>query len=183
MIIQQKNKNKVGRPKENLKTRLNKLKLTIESIALMYKHGMTDEQVAQIIGIKVDGLHRWKVLDEFRLPLKHWKLEADEKVERSLYESATGYRTTAKKAFLVRDGLKSRVEIVEEDVVFQPHPTSMIFWLKNRQPDKWQDHTLPQGGDNFIITILNSFNSPDKIQEATGLLENKMRGSVASLSG
>ena len=52
------------------------------------------------------------------------------------YQRANGYSHPAVKAFLNRDG-----NIVEHHYTehYPPDPTSMIYWLKNRRPDRWRD--------------------------------------------
>lgn len=104
--------------------------------------GWDDSMIADFFSINPDTLYEWKKKNkEFSEALKSWKAEADLKVERSLYESACGFRTKCKKAFVVSDGRDSgsHVELIEEEVVFPPNATSIIFWLKNRQPKIWRD--------------------------------------------
>jgi hypothetical protein len=48
------------------------------------------------------------------------------------------------KVFCDKSGNVTEVPIVEN---FPPDPTSMIFWLKNRQPAKWRDkHDMEHSG-------------------------------------
>ena len=58
-------------------------------------------------------------------------------MERSLFQRAVGYSHKAVKIFMPQ----GRDAPVYADFIehFPPDPTSMIFWLKNRQPDKWRD--------------------------------------------
>ena len=72
---------------------------------------------------------------EFRQALKVSKDQADDRVERSLYERATGYE---------RDEIDIRVvngEIVKTPIrkFYPPDTTAAIFWLKNRKPAQWRD--------------------------------------------
>jgi hypothetical protein len=58
----------------------------------MYRFGFTDLEVCKVIGIDKSTLTKWKQKKpEFFTSLKDWKKDADEVVERSLYERATGY--------------------------------------------------------------------------------------------
>lgn len=76
------------------------------------QEGLTEEQIAERLGVGITTLSRWKnEHPEFREALKVSKDEADAKVVQSLYQKA----------------LKGDV-------------TACIFWLKNRQPAKWRDH-------------------------------------------
>lgn len=56
-------------------------------------------------------------------------------MEQSLFRRAMGYTHPATKFF------QAGGSILREDYVehYPPDATSMIFWLKNRQPDKWRD--------------------------------------------
>jgi hypothetical protein len=47
---------------------------------------------------------------------------------------------------------------------YPPDPTSMIFWLKNRQPQKWRDkHDLDITDTRMVQAILSSL--PAEIRE------------------
>ena len=99
--------------------------------------GLTDEQIAEKLEVSVSTLTNWKAAHpEFVAALKTGKEVPDDRVERSLFERATGYAHEAVKIFLGRDGKPLYAPYVER---FAPDPTSMIFWLKNRRPDRWRD--------------------------------------------
>lgn len=75
------------------------------------RDGLTDEQIAQNMGIGTTTLYRWKdEYEEIREALKRGKEVVDYEVENALLNKALGGDTTAQ-----------------------------IFWLKNRRPDKWRD--------------------------------------------
>ena len=89
------------------------------------------------MNIGITTLERWKkYYPEFRGALKVSKDVFDDKIERSLAQRAIGYSHPAVKAFVTRDG-----KIVEHHYIehYPPDPTSMIWWLKNRRPDRWRD--------------------------------------------
>lgn len=96
----------------------------------------TDLDIADFFGITARTLYRWK-LDhpEFCQALKAGKEAADDRVERSLYHRATGYTHDAVK-ILQHNGKPVIVEYREH---VPPDTTAAIFWLKNRQPDKWRE--------------------------------------------
>ena len=122
-------KNKGGRP---TKFKDSDLKL----IRYMYRKGATDLEVCEELGIAEITIHRWKKAHpDFLKELKSWKEEADEEVERSLYERATGYSCPETKVFM-HEGCIVTEEITKH---YPPDPTSMIFWLKNRKKDEWRD--------------------------------------------
>jgi len=118
-----------GRPTKFTK----EIKKQIKSLVLL---GLTDKQVAEGVGVCEDTIHNWKKdHPKFFESLKDWKEEADKKVEKSLYERACGFEHPETKT-LVLDG-----EIVDHETTkhYPPDATSMIFWLKNRHPDRWRD--------------------------------------------
>jgi len=92
-----------------------------DKIKDMAKRGFTDVQMSEELGVKRQTFDNWKKkYKEFFASLKDWKADADSVVEGSLYQRACG--------FIAPDGK-----------YYPPDPTSMIFWLKNRQKDKWRD--------------------------------------------
>lgn len=128
-------KKKMGRPSKFDLVKINQIRQ-------LYLDGWDDMQVAAFYEVALSTLSTWKRdHPDFMKAIKEWKAEADEDVEKSLYERACGYRTTFKKNFVVSDGKDSgsHVETHIEEAVFPPDPTSCIFWLKNRQPEQWKD--------------------------------------------
>jgi len=129
--MQPKPKRKQGQP-----TKFNK---DIERMVMVLAaEGMTDGKMSEIIGVTEQTFNNWKKQQPvFFESLKVVKKTADEKVERSLYERARGYSHKEDKIFC------NNGKIVTQETTkhYPPDPTSMIFWLKNRQPDKWADRT------------------------------------------
>lgn len=149
-------KNKGGRP-----SKFNGIDL--DQVKILVKAGMTDEQMAKFFGVNTDTWYEWKkVHPAFSEALKDWKAEADGKVEASLYERARGYSHPEEKIFC------NNGEIVRTTTTkhYPPDPTSMIFWLKNRQPEKWrdrQDVDLTTGGKPFNLT--SAIPEPDAVPD------------------
>ena len=109
------------------------------AIEMMASAGMTDAEMSKIIGVTERTFQGWKTRNpEFFRILKDWKVRADNDVERSLYERACGYNCKETKAHFVpgKDGGWKTLDMIKH---YPPDPTSMIFWLKNRQRDKWRD--------------------------------------------
>ncbi|HEY6019853.1 MAG TPA: helix-turn-helix domain-containing protein [Candidatus Paceibacterota bacterium] len=119
----------------------------VQSAAKLCRLGATDRDIADFFEVNEATLHRWKLAHpEFSESLKRSKDELDAQVERSLYQRATGYSHRSEKVFQFQ-GAIVRAETVEH---YAPDPTSMIFWLKNRQPEKWRDRreVLSDDGKN-----------------------------------
>lgn len=105
--------------------------------------GATDRDIADFFEVSETTLNNWKLrYPSFLESLKRSKDEADALVEQSLFRRATGYTHPAVKFF------QAGGEILQKAYVehYPPDATSMIFWLKNRQPDKWRDKR--DGGDD-----------------------------------
>jgi hypothetical protein len=98
--------------------------------------GMTDMEVADILGIGLATLYRWK-LDHpaFSSVFKLGKAEADDRVERSLYSRAIGYDYIAEKPSMTRHGQKT----MQYRAHIPPDTAAAVWYLKNRRPDRWRD--------------------------------------------
>ena len=98
--------------------------------------GATDEDLARNFEVSEQTINRWKgTYPEFVLALKSGKEDADAVIAKSLFHRAKGYEHSEDKIFLY----EGEPVIVPTIKHYPPDPTSMIFWLKNRQPVKWRD--------------------------------------------
>lgn len=121
--------------------------------------GATDKEMADFFEVAESTFHKWK-LDhpEFSESLKNGKLLADAEVSSKLYHRAIGYE---------HDDVDIRVitgEIVKTTIIkhYPPDTTACIFWLKNRQPDKWRDkqeQEQPQDLLDKVSELLNKLPS------------------------
>lgn len=131
--------------------------------------GLTNEELAQYFEVGSTTLDRWiSTHADFRGALKAGKRIADAEVAAKLHERAMGYRWTEQQAIKIRvDQYKDEVEIVEIEKEVPPDPTSMIFWLKNRDPERWRDKPDPVDGDaaptpvNVVFKVEDA-SSPDR---------------------
>ena len=102
--------------------------------------GATDSDLAEEFEVSVTTIKNWKAKHpEFLAALKMPKSIADDRVERSLYERATGYSHDAVKIFLPAGATQPVIVPYVEHV--PPDATAMIFWLKNRRSKEWRDKT------------------------------------------
>ena len=115
------------------------------------RDGLTDEQIAQKMGINIATLYRWKnEHGDICESLKKGAEFADIQVENALYKRALGYSyDEVTEEYSEKDGLKRKT--VTKHVA--PDPTSMIFWLKNRRPGKWRDR--PAAADDAALSANN----------------------------
>lgn len=97
--------------------------------------GLTDEQIADNLSIAVCTLYEYKKkYPEFADALKKGKDIADAQVVNALYKTATGFVYYEETTNAVGD-------VVSVQKYAKPNTTAQIFWLKNRQPDRWRDKT------------------------------------------
>ncbi len=107
------------------------------------RDGLTDEQIAKNLGISKDTFYKYKKIHtDFSDALKKGKEIVDYEVENALLKKALGYdyeektyRTTVDKE---TGKQKSTIATIVKKHV-PPDTTAMIFWLKNRKPNKWRD--------------------------------------------
>jgi len=101
------------------------------------RDGLSLEQIAHNIGIHRETLRRWMQKESGICDaIKRGTAPADFEVENALYKRATGYKVIERKKVKNPDGTL-RTEITEKEV--PPDATAIIFWLKNRKPEKWRD--------------------------------------------
>lgn len=112
------------------------------------KLGATDEEVADFFGVEVRTIYRWKGENSaFCQALKLGKEECDDRVEKSLYSRAVGYKH-ADVDIRVIEGQVVQTPIVKH---YPPETVAGIFWLKNRRSQQWRDKVQqelsgPDGG-------------------------------------
>jgi len=125
-------------------------------LEILASKGWTDEESAELLGITRQTLHNWRKSNKkFFDAIKAAKEAADKSVERSLYERACGYSCPETKPQWVQDKDGGRWEYAELVKHYPPDPTSMIFWLKNRQPERWRDKQDVEhsGGQSLNIQV------------------------------
>lgn len=99
--------------------------------------GATDDAMAEAFDVATSTLALWKRTEPaFSDALKRGKADADADVVRALYRRATGFRRRTEKIFCTKGGEIVRAEAIE---YFPPDVTACIYWLKNRQPEKWRE--------------------------------------------
>lgn len=85
--------------------------MNLAQVEALAQFGLTQEEIARILGISAPTLIKYKKNPDFFNAIKKGQDRANTKVIQSLYKKATEHNDT----------------------------TAMIFWLKNRMPDRWRD--------------------------------------------
>ncbi|MGX2944208.1 helix-turn-helix domain-containing protein [Enterococcus alishanensis] len=99
--------------------------------------GLTDEQIAENIGIRRPTLYAWKKsYPDISDALKRGKEVIDRQVENALLKRALGYEYKETTQELTNDGMMITKIVTKQQV---PDTTAQIFWLKNRKPKEWRD--------------------------------------------
>lgn len=136
------------------------------------RDGYTDKQIAKLANKSERQFSRWK--NEFPsivAALKEGRAPVDIEIEDSLAKSARGFYVTLKKPIKLKttkkkDGMmieEEHIEYVEEQIYYPPQTSSMIFWLKNRKPDKWKDkrEQVVSTKDGMLADLISGLKEPE----------------------
>lgn len=112
--------------------------------------GATDAEIARQFEVSTVTLDSWKRKHpKFLGALKSGRDEADAKVVARLYDRAMGYShpDTDIRTVSIGDGCS---KIVQTPIIkhYPPDVTACIFWLKNRQREKWRDVNRVEHANN-----------------------------------
>jgi hypothetical protein len=124
------------------------------------RDGLTNEQIAQNMGITKETLRVWnKTFSVISASLKRGKEVVDRQVENALLKRALGYKYDEVTHESQWDSKKEKFEMVPTKVVtkeVQPDTTAQIFWLKNRKPEVWRDkqEINHSGGLDNSVTVV-----------------------------
>lgn len=132
-----------------MKSKWNDIKDKLILIQGWARDGLTDEQIANNLGIGTTTLYKWKNQHkEFQEALKKGKEVADREVENALYKSALGFKY--KEQMVTNKG-----GVVEVERYEKPNTTAAIFWLKNRKPAQWRDRQEIDQKCNLGVQIID----------------------------
>lgn len=125
-----------------------------EQAKKLCKLGATDQDLAEFFGISTRTIIRWQAEHAaFCHALKVGKTEADQRVERSLYQRAVGYAHPDVHV----SNYQGAVTLTPITKHYAPDTVACIFWLKNRQPELWRDkHEIEHSGDTDLAEILRT---------------------------
>lgn len=135
--------------------------------------GLTNEQIADKIGIGCNTLSVWrKQFESFAKALDSGKECADIQVENALFKKANGYTVKIRKAYKLKDvvyenGKKvsesERLEFADEETYVPGDIKAQIFWLTNRKSDVWREKTSVLSAAEECETVIIS--GEDKIED------------------
>lgn len=114
--------------------------LTADGLLLLEgwaRDGLTEEQIAQNIGISRQTLSEWKRdYADIGDAIKKGRAPVDIIVENALFKRATGYDWEETTTEIDTNGKKHIKKITRH---VPPDVGAIVFWLKNRRRDKWRD--------------------------------------------
>ena len=114
--------------------------------------GATNTELAALLGINRATVDNWMEKDEgFQLAVQEGRAQADANVVASLYRNATGFEYPTIKTFYDKDS----GQVIEHHVMeyHKPDTTAQIFWLKNRQRDRWRDVNAGTAEGGIFVNI------------------------------
>ena len=112
------------------------------------RDGLTNEQIANNIGINVKTLYDWKnKQSNICNSLKKGREVADYEVENALFKRAVGYTIQVNEQKIDKDGC---IHDLVKDIHIPGDTTAQIYWLKNRKPDKWRDKIVDTENEEAI---------------------------------
>lgn len=118
--------------------------------------GVTDAQLAGFFKVTERTILTWKKkYPQFLSALKRGRDIADAKVVKSLYQRAIGYKHKEDKIFQY-EGSPVVVPTVKH---YPPDPVACIYWLNNRQPDKWKNRWEGSKDNNITVKIVEDGDS------------------------
>lgn len=137
-----------------------------EVIWMLKSCGIEDKEIAEKMGIDYSTIFRWlKKNESFREKYEEGEKLASAKVQRSLYERATGYEKEEvdTKISYDKDGNPKPVTITKKIKHIPGDIQAIIFWLKNREPGYWKDKVEAEitGGDGLAYSLLEHIKSID----------------------
>lgn len=119
--------------------------------------GKKDEEIAQYFGVVPSTFYLWKKeFPSFSEAIKDGKERADNRVVSALRQRAEGMEVEEEHVTIDPDGKKT-IKIVKRKL--PPDPTSMIYWLNNRQRANWKNRTaidpLDNNGNSITLNVTN----------------------------
>lgn len=133
-----------------------------EYIRLAFKYsllGATDEQFAKLFNVGKSSIDQWKKnYPDFASAINRGRIQADAELATNLFRRGTGYEYSEVTTREIKNenGEILSIETVTITRQMPPDTDACIFWLKNRQPDKWRDKLAVEHSDKPKPSAANS---------------------------
>jgi len=124
--------------------------------------GATDIELADLFGVSVGALAKWKKKHpEFADAVSRGKDIANAEVASKLYKRAIGYTYQEVSTRLVKE-VEHKTTTTKH---CPPDVTACIFWLKNRDKDRWRDKHETEHTGNVTYGNLTDEELEHKIKQ------------------
>lgn len=142
--------------------------------------GATEQEIADAFHVTRMTVSRWKnKYPEFRDAIDNAKPIADAKVERSLYQRATGFEITEEERIVEvdRDGNTKPIKVRTVTKHIAPDTMAIMYWLNNRRRGEWTQKQevqieTPNDSETDVVIILPSNKRQEHI-EGTAEIEEQ----------
>lgn len=117
------------------------VKPELSRIPKLRRQGLTEEQVAKVLGVGITTFKEYKKLyPDLETALKKGKCQLIEDLEDTLYKKALGKcKVKTNKKFIEEVDGKKKVKIEETEQEIAPDTGALVFALKNLAPDRWKE--------------------------------------------
>jgi len=115
----------------------------LDEILQWKKEGMKEAAIAAKLGVSVSSFELYKKqFSEFSEVIKRGDIKIAEIAEESLIQGIQGHFIEEVEQIIDVDGKKNKKQRVKKTKKWMPaNPTLIIFALKNKKPEEWQDRT------------------------------------------
>lgn len=158
-----------------------------EQLRQLAESGLDDRELARKLSLDINVFKRWRSEHKnFDSAIRLGRAEADYAVVEALYKKAVGYNISLNKTYKLKridydpDTGKKLREYEElatgtDESFIPPDLKAEAFWLKNRQPMRWQENPKRVSDDCveslygiIEMPIADSIDSDDCGAESTG---------------
>lgn len=111
----------------------------------------TIPDIAKVLGVSRASVYAWtQEHKDFLDAIVRVRKMADAEVESALRKRAIGYTVELAEQKVDKDGC---VHDLKKDVHVAPDTPAAIFWLKNRDPERWSDKTKVEVTGDFADQV------------------------------
>ena len=114
----------------------------LQTIKAWKAHGLTDKEIAENLGVGLSTFEDYKRKHpRLRSSLKLGKSDAVAQVENALHKRALGYDVEIESEVVTIETPDKETTTRTKKIIkhIEPSVAAMIFYLKNRQSNNWQD--------------------------------------------
>jgi transposase-like protein len=143
-----------------------------KAVRLLMGNGKTLADVAEHFDVNRSTITEWiKNHAEFSAAIDLGREDATDRVERALFERATGYSWPSEKLMTVSDGGGGGSHVERHKITehVPPDPAALKFFLSNRRRKEWAERQQIEGGDGgpLVVKVIRSATAPGTLPPQT----------------